>query len=220
MPSPRLSREPVKRLLIRIFDVLVFVRWKKKGLVKYQLLSVKPDEITEGYGLGATPAPFLGAVNSKFWDRPRVTVAAARNGTVSNCIAKIRLDESWERVGEKNRLRQVRKNLGSPADFELWWATKRVGYDSLIADVRTDGFLKTRRDLEGEKNFRERGGIGILIGPAGEIAICAGHHRLGIAIGLNLERIPVCLVGVHPSFVEKGWSTFFTAHLFRSVAKQ
>lgn len=57
-PPPRLPTEPAKRLVIRIVDGLTFVRWRKKGLDKYQLLSLKPAEITAGYGLGASPVPF------------------------------------------------------------------------------------------------------------------------------------------------------------------
>jgi hypothetical protein len=211
-PFPRLLLEPIKRLTIRVVDVAVLARYRKKGLVKYQLLTIEPDEITQGYGPEGAPAAFLGVVNARYWGHPRTSVALARNGTIGNCIARVHRDESWERVGEKKRLRQAWKNLGSPGNFELWWEHKRAGYDALLDDVRADGFLKPRSTLEGGRNFRERGGIGILIGPGGEIAICSGHHRLGIALGLKLPSIPVCLVGVHPSFVKTGWSNFFTAH--------
>lgn len=80
----------------------------------------------------------------------------------------------------------------------------RVRYqelDNLFTETRKEMRLKTRAELI-PGNFREEGGILIHIGPDGKLVFgMKGHHRLAMALTLELKQIPVQIGVVHFSAV-------------------
>jgi hypothetical protein len=206
--------ESLARGVICGIDLWAFVRYRKRGLAKYSLLAVNPKEVEWGYGAGGAPPAFIGTVNSSFWAHPRLPAMEARNGTLRICGAKVRTGLSWEACGEKARLEGLWAGRGGALDFETFWSHKAAQLDQLERDLRSDRLLRTRRRVEAGRHFRERNGIGIMLGPAGEVVVGAGHHRLGLALALELPTIPVCLVGVHPDFVRTGWEEWRRRHQY------
>jgi hypothetical protein len=68
--------------------------------------------------------------------------------------------------------------------------TRYKKLDRIFETVRSEKRLRSREELN-PKNFRETGGVRINIGPSGElIFIDGGHHRLAMALILELPVIP------------------------------
>lgn len=83
--------------------------------------------------------------------------------------------------------------------------------DRLFEQVRSEGRLRTRREL-GDRQVRERGAIRIDVGrDAQPILSWAGHHRLVMAQILELPRIPGQLQVVHPGAIP-GWRAGYRRH--------
>ena len=72
-------------------------------------------------------------------------------------------------------------------------------WDRIFAEVQTSGRLRTRSE-ERPDGFRERGGIGLHVGPDGRLFKGRdGHHRFAMALALGLPVIPAMVGVVHRS---------------------
>jgi len=201
---------------ILVFDALTWIRYRQPGLKKYQLLFVKPEEVIWGYQ--QAPPHHFGAVSRKSLESELVPVREALGGTPARCVMRVKENKSWEETGEfvffwsksKSRTRDPNRVASNMVN-------RYKALDQLVESLKVDGKLKTRREID-EHPFREKGGIGIIIHESGDIALCDGHHRFGIALGLDLNEIPVSLHSVDPKFVLSGaWREFFQQHRFRAA---
>lgn len=201
-----------KRLAIHISDAAVFVRYREPGLRKYERLHINPSEVTHGFL--KTPDHHTSIWRRKQWDLPMVDALSALGGIPHFCLLRTRENKSWQDSGEIERESLARKKAGKShsrgdKDFERYLEDRYTKLDALIEETRNLGRLKSRSELD-PWPFRERGGIGVVINADGSIAICDGHHRFGISLGLGLESIPVSLFAVHPEFIRSGgWSKFY-----------
>lgn len=79
--------------------------------------------------------------------------------------------------------------------------------DELYNKIASTGGLSSRSELI-QGNFREEGGILIHLGPDGiPFFGKKGHHRLAVALALELEYVPAQLGVVHVSAI-KSLATF------------
>jgi hypothetical protein len=201
------------------FDCLEYVLYRQRGLRKFERLLLHPEEIT--WGFVRTPPHHFGVVRRKFWDLPRVPVSEAIGGIPKNCLKRLLPSQSWESSGEFERVQREERRKGNPylandPRFFLRWQQRFEALDALIDDVKREGTLQTRDQLD-SLPFRERGGVGIVINEDGSISLCDGHHRFGLSLGLGVQRLPVALFAVHPEFVKSGkWKTFYETHRFIS----
>ncbi len=69
--------------------------------------------------------------------------------------------------------------------------------DEIFNQVKKEGRLRTKREIKEDKNFRERDGIRIHVGPNGAFILDGGYHRFAMALILNLKMIPAQVTCVH-----------------------
>lgn len=115
--------------------------------------------------------------------------------SINACLLHWRDGLPWEESGIYDlMMAQIHRNgkvdrLRTIEDVK----TRYRELDELYAHVKRAGGLNSRQEFI-PGNFREEGGILVHIGPAGEpIFGKKGHHRLAIAMALNLRLIPVQL---------------------------
>jgi len=109
---------------------------------------------------------------------------------------------NWKLSGEYSRMKNLLDSYGyfdncnSMNDIE-----KRYNdLDKMLKEVKSKRRIRCRKDLR-RFNFRELGGLEVAIGRNGEIIkIGDGQHRLGIALSLGINKIPVSVVLVHKEF--------------------
>ncbi|MDF0751256.1 hypothetical protein NLU14_13580 [Marinobacter sp. 71-i] len=124
---------------------------------------------------------------------------------IKACLAHWKIGLSWEATGifqqmldiieEKGKVDRLR-NLN---DIEERYRS----VDELYDKVASTGGLHPRSELI-RGNFREEGGILVHIGPDGVPFFGKkGHHRLAVALALELEYIPAQLGVIHASAIDR-----------------
>lgn len=84
--------------------------------------------------------------------------------------------------------------------------------DEMFERVKSERRIRTRRELNGRRAFRELGGIRVHIGPRCEPVFGgAGQHRLAMAQVLRLPEIPAQLGVVHPDALHR-WKLLAIRH--------
>jgi len=194
----------VKVFVFLFIDVVAFFRFGRGFPKKYELLWVKVSEVQTGYKFGGRPHHF-GVVHGKYWDLDIVGVDDACFGIPGFSMRRVERDESWEQTGELERVIAHRKKVGKSEDpkdkdFQQHWNGRYPQLDSLIAEVRETGRLRTMAEFLSSGRFRERGGIGVCLDSQGSLMLADGHHRFGIMKGLRIETIPMALHAIHPDF--------------------
>ncbi len=129
---------------------------------------------------------------------------------IRDCVQHWLHGVPWEETDEAERIaRAMEKYPGaygcrSMSDIDDY--LRRL--DSLFDEIAEDGGLKPRDRVE-PRNFRERGGIVVHVGPDGELFLGEdGNHRFAIAYSLNLmgrlteKRVPVEVGCVHESAID------------------
>lgn len=213
----------LKRVAIQISDAAIFLRYRQPGLRKYERLLIDPAEVT--WGFPRTPDHHISVWRRKQWDLPMVPALSALGSIPHFCVLRTRDNKSWEEAGEIERETLARQQAGKSHlrgedAFESYLQDRYSKLETLIDETKQFGRLKSRNELD-QWPFRERGGIGIVVNADGSIAICDGHHRFGIALGLRLESIPVSLFAVHPEFLRSGaWHAFYEMHKPENRGKQ
>jgi hypothetical protein len=201
--------------VIRFFDVLTFLKFRKPGLRKYQLLFVNPAEVV--WGFKTAPPHHFGVVSKRVWEYPRIAVLDALDGVPRNCLNRLSIGGAWDLSGELERVVEERGRKGKindpdDPDFQMFWHRRYSALDGIIEELKETKRLRSRAEFV-RKNFREKGGIGVMVGQEGDLVLCDGHHRFGISLALGLQSIPVALFSVHPDCARsKQWEFFFESH--------
>lgn len=123
--------------------------------------------------------------------------------TIRACLAHWKDGLSWEetgiyqqmldRIGEKGKVDRLRNIRDIKKRYE--------NVDLLHEKVALKGGLNPRSQLI-PGNFKEEGGILVHLGPEGEPFFgMKGHHRLAIALSLELDYVPAQLGVVHVSAI-------------------
>ena len=114
---------------------------------------------------------------------------------------------SWQQTGVIERYLEdieiygSRDGCRSLEDVEV----RLAGLDNLYDSLRTAGKLKTRREIQGFRAFRERGGVRVHIARDGEPVFGgSGYHRLAISRILGFGRIPAQIGVIHPEAI-RSW---------------
>lgn len=130
---------------------------------------------------------------------PDEQVPVAQTASIKACLAHWRDGVAWEDTGiYEVMMDHIRRNgkvdrLRTLADVKMRYQQ----LDSVYENVRKTGRLDTREELV-PGNFREEGGILVHIGPEGAPFFGKkGHHRLAIALALDLDMIPAQLGAVY-----------------------
>jgi hypothetical protein len=174
------------------------IRWGRDAPRFAELIWVDPQQVT-GVAMGAGVRS-SGQV-CRDWPPPRGVYGVDDDPIYQVAVARWVDGCSWEASGEIARMEQAIaqrgsvKGLRSRADID-----RRCNQlDRLFETIQRDGTLRTQRELN-PRAFRELGGIGIHLGPAG-IPVRAenGRHRFAIARILRLRRMPARLGLVHVS---------------------
>ena len=114
---------------------------------------------------------------------------------------------SWEEVGEVAYIQDSIARTGKPKDGcltlpDIMCRLHRL--DQLHAFIKAGGLLLPQKDLR-RRCFREYGGIGAGVRRNGTLVwIGGGAHRLGIALEIGLEHLPICISRVHPEAILSG----------------
>jgi hypothetical protein len=111
-------------------------------------------------------------------------------------------NKSWRVVGEYERMDKLINTHGAFDNCRSQSDIKdRYGkLDKMISEIGSNKSIQSRKMLR-KFNFRELGGIEVAISRNGQIVkIGDGQHRLGIALGLGIEIIPVSVILVHSSY--------------------
>jgi hypothetical protein len=192
-----------------VLDLFERVKYGSGAPKKYELLYLRTKDVARGYKV-SRPHHF-GIVRHKYWDLDLVAVDDACGGIPGIARRRVEKEESWEECGELERVIAHRKKVGKSEDpkdedFQRYWNGRYPQLDSLIAEVRETGRLRTMAEFLSSRRFRERGGIGVCLDSAGDPILTDGHHRFGIMNGLQIETIPVTLHAIHPGFMKTpGW---------------
>ena len=201
--------------VIYFFDLLTYLRFRKPGLKKYQLLFVHPAEVE--WGFKTAPPHHFGVVSKRVWHYARVPVLDALDGVPRFCFNRLSVEGTWELSGELERVVEERARKGKnqnseDSDFQTFWHKRYSSLDGIIEELKQTNRLRPRAELL-SKNFREKGGIGVMVDQGGHLVLCDGHHRFGISLALDVQSIPVALFSVHPDFAKnQKWEGFFESH--------
>lgn len=123
--------------------------------------------------------------------------------TIKACLAHWQNSLSWEATGIfEQMLQKIDENGKVDRLRNIGDIIKRYeSVDALYNKVAITGRLSPRSELI-PGNFREEGGVLVHLGPEGEPFFgMKGHHRLAIALALELEYIPAQLGVVHTSAI-------------------
>ena len=114
--------------------------------------------------------------------------------------------DTWAAAGAYERMERLIHKHGR---FDGFFKKEHIysrytDIDKLIYEAKATRRLKTQRELT-FFNFRETGGIMVVINRRGEICkLGNGNHRLMIAQLLDLPAVPVRVYAVHPQAIENG----------------
>ncbi len=131
------------------------------------------------------------------------------NGIIRNCVQHWVEGLPWNETDEADRISRAMEKY--PGAYGCIKTEDIDDYlrklDRMFGQIAEDGGFRTRKQME-PRNFRERGGIVIHIGPDGELFLGEdGNHRFAMAYSLDmlgkLERrsIPVEVGCVHQSAI-------------------
>lgn len=155
---------------------------------------------------GYTFAQLVNPIDRSDWDSFVGPLSASSNLRV--CFRKLEQNLSWEEAGEYDRMMKIisRKGVKDGCDSLSDVEERCRALDHLIAEVRGSKMLKPHSQVA--STVREKGGIGVAIDRDGRLVKTGGGlHRFGIAWGLGVEIIPVCLLAVHIDAILSGaWS--------------
>ncbi len=209
-PAERLL-EFVRAVFVVITDFGTWIRFRRRGLKKYQLLFVPPSKILWGYQ--KAPPHHFGVVRKKYWDYEKVPAVEALGGVPGRCVLRARQEKNWAESGELDFYRKQKGySENEPQDFDNRVEHRYRILDQIISEAKQTRRIRSRKEID-SRAFREKGGIGIIVDMDGSLSIFDGHHRFGIALGLELESIPVALCAVHPAFAKTPqWSMFYERH--------
>jgi hypothetical protein len=207
-----------RNTIVVLVDFFTWLRYRTRGLNKYQRLFVSPGQIEFGYE--SPPPHHFGVVRHKHWDRELVPVEFALGGVPLRCRQRIQGNLSWKATGEIDLHMAKKKQNGNISPEGVNRIHDRYQLlDKIIDELSRSRYFRSREELE-RRTFREKGGVGVIVNRDGSLALCDGHHRFGIAHALKIDTIPVALYAVHPSYVESGaWEDFFRAHRHRPKAE-
>lgn len=124
------------------------------------------------------------------WEEIRETVPVLEQYRIQYCLKHWVDGISWKELGVYEFMSTTKKYGNDPksrivARFQM--------LDEAFEEAKQRGRLKTRQELD-PLNFREQDGILIHIGRDGIPCFGGnGFHRLGIALALNLKKIPACI---------------------------
>ncbi|MCL7945956.1 hypothetical protein [Marinobacter sp. ATCH36] len=124
--------------------------------------------------------------------------------SIKACLAHWQGGLSWEETGIYKQMLDTIEEKGKVDRLKNLDDIKEryKSVDRLYDQVASTGRLRARSELI-PGNFREEGGILIHIGPGGTPFFGKkGHHRLAIALALELEYIPAQLGVVHASAID------------------
>ena len=118
---------------------------------------------------------------------------------IKRATQRFETGESWVDVGEVEWMMQNITQYGIQDNCKnLDEVLARCSrFDSILNDAMKYRRILTRKEVT-KKNFRERHGIGVVIGREGDIIwFSDGAHRLAISRHLKLKEIPVCIHLIH-----------------------
>ncbi len=121
---------------------------------------------------------------------------------IRQCLLRYRDKLSWEETGAYEHYEQYRTTKTNARKYTWDFILKRhQQFDAIFETVKKEKRLRTVSELK-PSAFREESGILIHVGPDGELIFSeTGSHRLGIALVLNIPRIPVLIGVVHSNAI-------------------
>lgn len=127
------------------------------------------------------------------------------NCNFSEALTHWRDGLSWEECGRLPRWRAEletgRQPYGCSTEDDL--LARLDAWDRMFDSVKADGALLPRTAIS-RSAFREVGGIGIHVGPNGQLYKGRdGHHRFAAALAAGLEVIPVVVGVVHQTAISR-----------------
>jgi len=195
-----------RRIRQYIYDLTTKIRYGRYAPLKYQTLYVNPAGIAgiarESFirQTGSTPESYPAIMVDGDWDLEVSELWPSDFLESSERVfRRVRFGQTWEELGvydffmgEIQRTGKVDR-CQSLGDLEHRYQT----LDKLIEEVKRVGFMRRQQEVH-PTPFREKGGVGVFITRTGRVVFAgSGHHRLGIALGLGLSVIPVCVLAVH-----------------------
>ncbi|MFO8030707.1 MAG: hypothetical protein R6U28_12675 [Cyclonatronaceae bacterium] len=159
-----------------------------------RVLAVDHDRMIEtGWGHYSsgkviTEWPFSSEEYFSVWTLPKI----------KHCVLRYKRKLSWEDTGAYEHYEQYRTTkTNAPKYTQNYIIDRHQQFDDIFDTVKKENRLRTVSELK-PGAFREESGILIHIGPEGELIFSeTGSHRLGIALLLNLQIIPVQIGVVH-----------------------
>jgi len=202
----------IRRALILIADIKNKMKYGWNAPVKYQLLYVKADDII------ATPVnkdgviPFRKKVN-------RIPDVVMKGDW---CKTTKKIEEIFDPGGPYERYSLTKKKMRNEMTWEQLGHKKYTNPDNhkrvdninfIIKSALESGSIPSEAEINPGK-LRELGGIGVMISSTGEILKGSeGFNRLGIAHGLGIKMVPVCILAIHPDAIYNGkWHELHTIH--------
>jgi hypothetical protein len=122
---------------------------------------------------------------------------------IDECLQHWADGKSWEETGRLDRWADILRTEGVVYNCTSMEEvrTRLVGWDRIFEQVRAEGRIRPRDEIN-PGNFRERGGIGIHVGPSGRLYKGrGGHHRFAMSLALGLPVIPAQIGVVHVSAI-------------------
>jgi hypothetical protein len=110
---------------------------------------------------------------------------------------------SWEETGRLDRWAEIIRGEGVVYNCKTMEEVRErlAGWDRIFEKVRAERRIRSRSEMS-PGNFRERGGIGIHVGPSGLVYKGrGGHHRFAMSLALDLSVIPAQVGVVHVSAI-------------------
>lgn len=206
-------------LISAIFcDIYNAIHYDGSTPKKWQLVYVDPHVISldaqSGFRkeFGVIPKKHPQTIFGGDWDLMALEVEAQGPGYGLEEVAKrvVDLGLGWQEAGEVERITKSREMRGSKQRPLAYDIRKCKEFDVLTESVITHERLFSRREID-PLNYREKGGIGVLIGRDGKVLKGNdGHHRLAIAKALGLRAVPASIQCVHKEAVDVG---IWTEHI-------
>lgn len=196
----------VRRVLWQ--DALRIARYGFSAPRKFQRLYVNTDRVrfdgTNAFreSVGGSALELPETLFSGDWDQNSRSVQ--EHATIAVMMRRIQDGLSWQAAGEYEIVSRMIDRHGSwDGCSTLGDIEARCGrLDSVIEQVRTEWRLRSQKELA-PGSFRERGGIGVLVGRDALIHKgWDGSHRLGLALALKLPFVPVSVQAVHKLCLE------------------
>ncbi|MDA7496604.1 hypothetical protein N8491_02270 [Akkermansiaceae bacterium] len=184
-----------------LFDAYNRLRYGREAPLYCEQVWVDPKNVKQHIykhgGMGPTSGLVIGE-----WP-PMIdclTELVCENTVVKSCIDHWKNGVDWQDTDDyKSKLKYLTDNgsVWNECRNEKDLLKSYDNLDSVFTQVKKDGRLKTRKELN-SNSFREKGTFSIHIDPEGSLWLGAGgYHRFAIALVLELEMVPARIGLVH-----------------------